>query len=88
MVHSVFDKVFANLLARWHRYQDAPRDPARVIELAAARADLDDSRRETAAARTRHHPEFGRVEPQPPRHIAVSDAAYQRLRVRGMSPMA
>jgi len=52
-MNALFDKLFGKLVNRWERYDDAPRTPDRVTELAAARADLDDARAETADARER-----------------------------------
>jgi len=55
-MNALFDKLFGNLVSRWKRYDDAPRTPDRVIELASARADLDDARAQTADARERLFP--------------------------------
>ena len=86
MLHPVVDRLFGTLLRRWHRYQDAPRDPGRVTELAAARIDLDDARLDIAEARDLHHPEAGRPERDEPRKISVDVDEYAALRVRGFFP--
>lgn len=75
-----FAKAFDNLVCRWFEYQDAPRQPERVVELATARMQLDDARAETARVRgawsaTRH-------EPRPPKQTSVSDDDLARLRVQ------
>ena len=86
MLHPVFDRLFGKLLGRWHRYQDAPRDPGRVTELAAARADLEDARSEVAEARAEYHPEPGPPERPEPRPIGVDVDKYEALRLRGVFP--
>lgn len=44
-----FARAFDRLLGAFGRYQAAPRDPERVPELAAARAELDDARADARA---------------------------------------
>jgi len=79
MITERFSRLFSRLLTRWVRYQDAPRDPAQVAELAAARNELDEIRTEIATERSRVSSaprvtkDFSRV--------AVSDADLRRLRV-------
>jgi hypothetical protein len=82
MISDRFTRLFDRLLARWTVYQDAPRDPARVTELAAARARLDDVRRDIATERT-----FVMAGASPrveaPR-VAISESDLSRLRVAGI----
>ncbi len=85
MLTQTFNRLFHTLVARWKTYQDAPRDPERVVELAAARVALDDARTAIAAAR-------GRVAPQPApegRYVwrsAVDPDTYRALKLRGVFP--
>ena len=81
MLTDRFSRLFGLLLKRWVDYQDAPRDPARVTELAAARvapdqvrADITDERRELIAVAP--------VNAGP--RVAVSTADLNRLRVAGI----
>ncbi|MFW2340393.1 MAG: hypothetical protein ACN4GK_10115 [Acidimicrobiia bacterium] len=81
MDRSRFLTSFARLLERWLVYQDAPREPDRVVELASARCALDDARRTVAEAR-----EGWESRPQAPTRPAtrtsVSDDDLARLRVQ------
>ncbi len=85
MLTQTFNRLFHTLVARWKTYQEAPRDPERVAELAAARADLDDARSAIAAAR-------GRFAPQPApegRYVwrsAVDADTFRLLKLRGVFP--
>ncbi len=85
MLTETFNRLFHVLVSRWMAYQDAPREPARVVELATARAALDDARSEIAAER-------GRFAPQPApqgRYVwrsAVDADAYRLLKLRGVFP--
>jgi len=79
MITERFSRLFSRLLTRWVHYQDAPRDPARVTELAAARSDLDEIRTEIAIERTLIST-APRVHEDPSR-VAISDADLLRLRV-------
>jgi hypothetical protein len=79
MITDRFSRLFDRLLTRWAVYQDAPRDPARVVELAAARIDLDDARNDIATERDLVMATAApRVEA--PR-VAISEDALNRLRV-------
>ena len=51
MLPERFTRTFGRLLDRWVEYQDAPSDPDRVPELAAARIALDEVRSEIRAER-------------------------------------
>ncbi len=86
MVHTVFDRLFGKLLGRWHRYQDAPREPERVTDLASARAELDDTRAEIAEARARYHPEARPASPESASRTALNPEEYALLRLRGIHP--
>lgn len=85
MLTQTFNRLFHVLVSRWKAYQQAPRDPARVVELAAARAALDDARAAISTAR-------GRLEPQPApegRYVwrsAVDPDTYRLLKLRGVFP--
>ncbi len=85
MLTHTFNRLFHSLVSRWNAYQEAPRDPARVVELAAARAALDDARSAIAAER-------GLVAPQPApegRYVwrsAVDPDTYRLLKLRGVFP--
>lgn len=82
MITERFSWLFGRLLARWAKYQDAPRDPARVTELAAARMELDEVRSDIATERVLI---AGSPSPrvEAPR-VAVSDEGLRRLRVAGI----
>lgn len=79
MITDRFSRLFERLLARWADFQDVPRDPARVPELAAARVALDEIRREVATERT---PVLAGIGPrvEAPR-VAISESDLSRLRV-------
>ncbi len=85
MLTQTFHRLFQTLVGRWKAYDDAPRDPARVVELATARAALDDARSAIAAER-------GRIEPQPRPESsyvwrsAVDPQTYRLLKLRGVFP--
>lgn len=78
-MHPLFDRLFGTLIHRWKTYQDAPRHPELVTTLAAARADLDDTRQEIAEVRKQlcleRHPAT-----RPPARVAVDPETYRRLR--------
>ena len=83
MLTERFSRLFGRLLTRWAKYQDAPRDPASVTELAAARMELDDVRSEIATERELLLVNSAPVRIEPPR-VAVSDEGLRRLRVAGI----
>lgn len=81
MLSERFNRLWRLLLERWFAYQDAPRTPDQVTELAAARVDLDEVRAEIASER-------GRIDVSPPSReeaprVAMSEADLGRLRVAG-----
>lgn len=82
-----FDRLFATLIVRWKRYQDAPRDPNDLAELCRSRRELDVARAAIAEARDQL---IGAIGPHPigraPHRIAVDPDLYQRLRVQGTFP--
>jgi hypothetical protein len=81
MERARFLRSFASLIGRWLVYQDAPRDPERVVELARARSDLDDARRTVAEARGAW--DSSPQGPTPPvTRTSVSDDDLARLRVQ------
>ena len=82
MLTERFSRLFSKLLARWTRYQDAPRDPSRVTELAADRIALDEVRGEIALERARLAEPVGA--PAVASRVAVSDSDLSRLRVAGI----
>ena len=81
MLTDRFSRLFGRLVTRWIRYQDAPRDPNRVTELAAARMALDDARKDIADERTIITNETPIVEP---RRVAVSDLGLHKLKLAGI----
>ncbi|MDJ0924024.1 MAG: hypothetical protein QNJ77_05635 [Acidimicrobiia bacterium] len=83
MLTDRFSRLFGRLLSRWVKYQDAPRDPARVTELAAARIELDEVRSEIAGERELLLVHAAPVRSDAPR-VAVSDEGLRRLRVAGI----
>lgn len=83
MITDTFSRLFGSLLARWAKYQNAPRDPERVRELAAARVEMDDVRNEIAVERELVMAATAPVRAEPPR-VAVSDEGLRRLRVAGI----
>lgn len=86
-MNTLFESLFRKLLGRWEKYQDAPRDPHLVTELAAARADLDDTRIEIAKVRARFYPDVESTKPSRP-GVAVDPDAYQRARMTGLQDSA
>ncbi len=79
MLTERFSRLFSRLVVRWSQYQSAPRDPARVTDLAAARIALDEVRSEIAQERARItvvHPTY-----EVSSKVAVSDADLLKLRV-------
>ena len=87
MLHPRFGKVFSKLLGVWRVYQEAPREPERVTELAQARANLDDARAETTKTRRQLHPDT-----PPPAHgrrvarTALTQEEYRKLALKGVFP--
>lgn len=83
-LHERFTAAFRKLIGRWTNYQNAPRDPERVTELAEARTNLDYARSEIAAAREEHHPNWEREDaperPDPKTSVTPEDIAKLRLR--------
>ncbi len=51
MLTARFEDLWSRLVGAWYRYQDAPRNPAQVPELAATRNALDKVRSEIADER-------------------------------------
>ncbi len=51
MLTARFEALWSRLIGVWFSYQDAPRDPAEVTQLAAARIALDEARSEIAGER-------------------------------------
>ena len=86
-MNALFEHLFRRLVGRWKKYQDAPRDPHLVTELAAARADLDDTRLEIAKVRKRLYSGERSTKPSRP-GVAVDPAAYQRARMTGLQDSA
>lgn len=80
MDRRIFFQAFDNLVRRWFVYQDAPREPSRVVELAAARVRLDQARSEAAAARGAWAATHS--EQRIPKRTSVSDDDLARLRVQ------
>lgn len=84
MLTERFSRLWDRLLGRWFTYQDAPRTPDQVVELADARVALDDARNEIAAERRKI------AGPGPPRReeprIAMSEQELARLRAGGIDP--
>ncbi len=81
MLTERFSRLFTRLLDRWLDYQDAPRNPERVVELAAARTALDEVRTEIAAER---HDLVTSTRAAGGPGVAVSDDDLNRLRVAGI----
>ena len=82
MITERFSRLFGRLLTRWATYQDAPRDPVLVTDLAAARSTLDEVRSDIAIERV------AISSPTPPHRdyprVAVSEEDLDRLRVAGL----
>ena len=84
---SLFDRLFATLIRRWTRYQDAPRDPNNLTELSEARLALDETRSEIADARATLAASSDPLPSgRPPERIAVDQDDLKRLRVQGTIP--
>ncbi len=80
MLTERFEQLWPRLTGRWVTYQDAPRDPVRVPELAEAREALDDARSAIRMERLRIRDEV-RTPTQAGSRIAVSEDDIARLRV-------
>lgn len=82
MLTERFSRLFSGLLIRWGQYEDIPRDPARVTDLAAARSALDEVRSEIAGERAKiwNQAPVGHEGPR----VAISAADLDRLRVAGI----
>ena len=78
MLTERFSRLFSRLLDRWLVYQEAPRDPARVTELAAARSALDDVRSEI---RTERLELANRARNTDGPRVAISESELSKLRV-------
>ena len=78
MLTERFTRLFGRLLDRWVDYQEAPRDPARVTELAAARAALDEVRSEI---RQENHRSSEALRTAAGPRVAISDSDLSKLRV-------
>ena len=79
-MHSLFERLFVKLVARWKTYQDAPRDPELVATLASARAALDDVRQEIARVRDDLYPT--QLPTGPPRPgVAIDPDSCHRIRI-------
>ena len=83
MLTDRFSQLFGRLLSRWAKHQQAPRDPASVTELAAARIELDDARSDLAAERSLLLNDRVPTRIEAPR-VAVSNEGLRRLRVAGI----
>jgi hypothetical protein len=83
MISEKFDRLFTRLVDVFKRYHEAPRSPAQVAELGAARWDLELARKAIAEERQRV---IAYYEPLPPipRQVAMSDDELARLRVAGL----
>lgn len=81
MLNQRFNRLWKLLLERWFVYQDTPRTPDRVTELAAARIELDEVRSAIASERGRIQSK-GRSRREAPR-VAMSEEQLDRLRVAG-----
>lgn len=79
MITERFSQLFNLLLARWTRYQDAPRNPALVTDLAAARVALDEVRSDIAVERSLISVAHSAGDAGP--RVAVSDSDLLKLRV-------
>ena len=79
MITERFSQLFNLLLARWTRYQDAPRNPALVTDLAAARVALDEVRSDIAVERSLISVGHSAGDAGP--RVAVSDSDLRKLRV-------
>ena len=85
MLTDRFERLFRRLVGRFRHYHDADRSPANVVELAAARWDLELARKAIAAERARITVQ-GAVRPGKARKVALSgdELALARLRVSGI----
>ncbi|VAW04441.1 hypothetical protein MNBD_ACTINO01-1331 [hydrothermal vent metagenome] len=81
MLTRTFNRLFSRLVTSFERYQDVPRSPQNVIELASARHELDLAR--SAIAVERHIIMSGGGHREPVRRTAVSQDNLARLRVLG-----
>ncbi len=82
MITERFSRLFGRLLTRWASYQDAPRDPELVTDLAAARIALDEVRSDIALERA-SITTWSPVSHHSPR-VAISEEDLDRLRVAGL----
>jgi hypothetical protein len=86
-MHPQFERLFSKLVRRWKTYQDAPRHPDLVATLAAARANLDDTRQEISDFREQFYPEQHPTRPPRP-GVAVDPDTYLRIRISGFQDSA
>ena len=86
-LHSRFVAAFGRLLTSWRRHDETQRDPERVVELGAARAELEDARTEVADARDEHHPDWQRSDAptDTPKKTSATSEEIAKLRLRGDS---
>ena len=76
-----FERLFRRLVSTFIAYDNAPRTPYRVAELAAARTQLDQIRSDIAAERSVME---RRQQANAFRKTAVSDHDLAVLRIQGM----
>ena len=77
-----FFDAFAQLLKRWIAYQEAPREPGSIAELAQHRKDLDDARAAAREARREHDRERATEPSGFIKKVSVDDDEIARQRVR------
>lgn len=82
MLTERFNTLWRRLIERWLTYQQTPRSPELVTELAAARIALDEARTDIAGERGRIEMSHRSVV-EPPR-VAVSEGDLGKLRVAGI----
>ncbi len=82
MLTARFESLFRRLVSVFLRYDDIPRSSETVVEIALARAVLEDARLAMASERdlvARRSPQTGRV-----RYTALSSGNQAILNVQGM----
>jgi hypothetical protein len=81
MLTERFNRLWTRLVTLWFAYEDVPRTPDDVVDLAAARVALDGIRSEIAVERSRLSATARPTNTLP--RVAVSEETLARLRVAG-----
>ena len=84
MLTERFNRLWDRLVTRWFAYQETPRTPDRIVDLADARVALDEARTEIGSERYKITGP-GQPRQEQPR-VAMSEEELARLRAGGIDP--